>query len=295
MLTILPGLLIFGIGYLLRRTKVLGKDSGELLLKIVFYVGAPALAFQSIVTAQLSENIFVFPLAALCLYVCCYFIAKIVASRLHLARPSEAVFVLGSMIINVGFTLPFIILLFADYGVTRILLFDIVGDVCLFGWAYIIACKYGNEGTINYKNIALKLLKSPPLWGIVLGLLMRLLNVNTPHTVIQLSSLLGSTVGPLMLLSLGLYFEPKIVQIKPTVLAISIRMLGGLGVGLVLVQLFHLTGVDRHILLLAAASPVGFTSITFASLEKLDVELAASTVSISVLVGMVCVPLILWL
>ncbi len=295
MLTILPGLVIFAIGYLLKRSNILTAESGTVLLKIVFYVGGPALAFHSIVTAEFSKQILVFPLSALILYGCSYLAARYISPWLHLPRPSQGTFILSCMIINVGFTIPFIILAFGDYGVARILLFDVVGDICLFGWAYIVACQYNTESKTNYKVIVRKLMYSPPMWAILLAILTVTLQFPIPQGVTALTTMLGQTVGPLMLLSLGLFFEPKIIQTKPTTIAIAIRMLGGLLIGYVVASLFNLQGAEKQILLLAAASPVGFTTITFSSLEKLDTELAASTVSISVLIGMILIPIILWL
>ena len=66
-------------------------------------------------------------------------------------------------------------------------------------------------------------------------------------------------------------------------------MVGGLAIGILFVKLFGLTGADRIATLILAASPVGFNTITFSSLEKLDDKFAASIVSAGLIVGMVVI------
>jgi predicted permease len=81
--------------------------------------------------------------------------------------------------------------------------------------------------------------------------------------------------------------EPKLTHLRVSAAALSIR----LGVGLVLavgaIGLFHLHGAERGVMLLLAVAPVGFNTVTFASLETLDVEFASGVVSISLIVGFV--------
>ena len=69
----------------------------------------------------------------------------------------------------------------------------------------------------------------------------------------------------------------------------------GLLLGLLCVQLFDLTGMTRAVVLLGSAAPIGFSAVVVASRESLNRDLAASAASISVLLGLVYVPLALWL
>jgi predicted permease len=55
----------------------------------------------------------------------------------------------------------------------------------------------------------------------------------------------------------------------------------------VVVLAFGLAGIDRTIVLLLIVAPVGFASVTFASLEKLDVRLATSALSLSMVFSLV--------
>jgi len=46
---IIPIILIFLLGFVLRKTKVLKSEDGDILLKLIFYLSLPALIISSII------------------------------------------------------------------------------------------------------------------------------------------------------------------------------------------------------------------------------------------------------
>ena len=52
-------------------------------------------------------------------------------------------------------------------------------------------------------------------------------------------------------------------------------------------MLVGLHGIDRTIILLLGVAPLAFASVTFASLENLDVRLATSALSLSLATSMI--------
>jgi len=52
--------------------------------------------------------------------------------------------------------------------------------------------------------------------------------------------------------------------------------------------------LTRMIVLLGSSAPIGFNTITFASMEELDKEFAASLVSASIVTGIIYVPLFIF-
>jgi predicted permease len=82
---------------------------------------------------------------------------------------------------------------------------------------------------------------------------------------------------------------------KPGLLGLSLVLrfvLGGL-IGVMFVKVFGLHGLNTSIAIFASIAPIGFNSITFAELEKLDVEFAASQVSIAILVALIIAPIVI--
>ena len=98
---------------------------------------------------------------------------------------------------------------------------------------------------------------------------------------------------PLIMLALGIYFKPKLVQPKLLVFTLLVRPIGGLLVGFILLELFQIQGIARSIVLICAASPVGYNTLVFSSLTKLNVEFAANLVSTSVGLGIFYIPILI--
>jgi len=69
----------------------------------------------------------------------------------------------------------------------------------------------------------------------------------------------------------------------------------GLLLGWLLTLIFGITGMTRTIIIASSSTPVGFNTLIFANLEKLDREFAANLVSFSILIALGYLPLIIWL
>jgi predicted permease len=68
----------------------------------------------------------------------------------------------------------------------------------------------------------------------------------------------------------------------------------GLAAGFFFVWLFGFAGATATVVLVAAASPIGFSSVTLASVARLDTEQAVAALSLSVAIGMASTPFLLW-
>jgi malate permease and related proteins len=66
----------------------------------------------------------------------------------------------------------------------------------------------------------------------------------------------------------------------------------GMFLGLLLIYLFGLDGITRYVVILATATPIGYNTLTFSSIEKLDTEFAAALISVSILISMIYIPAI---
>ncbi|UCH84595.1 MAG: AEC family transporter, partial [Candidatus Latescibacterota bacterium] len=131
---------------------------------------------------------------------------------------------------------------------------------------------------------------SPPLWALVAGLAMNAAGIGLhPHISHFLTSI-GNLVVPLVMLALGIYFSPRLVKWRLLITVLVIRSGGGLVLALVLSALFGLDGLTRSVLVICGAAPVGYNTLVFSSLAKLDVEFAASLLSTSILFALLYVP-----
>ncbi len=287
-----PAILIALIGFFLKQTGVFKRENGDFLLLLVFYVSLPAMIFDSFLNIQLDLKFIFLPVITIVVISSMYFISLIASRLLNLPRRTAGTFIIGTMILNNGFLFPFIYAMYGDEGMARILLFDFMNGFLAFSWVYFIACRYGDNEN-NRKILLKKLLLAPPAWSIIISIAMNLLGIKLPVVITNTFAILGEMTIPLIMLALGIYFSPRLIRPVPVLTAIFIRMGIGFVIGYTFSEALELEGLTRTVVLLGSSAPIGFNTLTFASLEKLDKEFAASLLSFSILAGIIYVSIFL--
>ncbi|MCK4312520.1 MAG: AEC family transporter [Candidatus Cloacimonetes bacterium] len=290
---IIPIILIFFLGYFLKRIRLFKKETGDLLLKLVFYVTLPALIFLSISNVELIFEFIYLPFIAVAVIFIVYFIALFIGKRFKLPPATLGTFLIGSMIMNTGFVLPFIIAAFGREGLALYTFFDLGNALLVLTFVYYIAVKYG--GSKSSKVQFRKFLLLPPIWGLFLGIIFNLGKIELPQIAGNFLQHLGTPTIPLIMLSLGIYFSPKMKNIGKIITVLFIRMGFGLLLGFFFVSILNLQGLLRTIVIICSAAPVGYNTLVFSSMENLDKEFAASLVSISLLIGIFYIPILIFL
>lgn len=292
-LSFLPILIIFFLGFTLRKVSFFTKDHADFMLKLVFYIALPALIILSFSKASLTWNDMLLPLFAFIIMAVIFCIAYAISKTITLEPKQKGVFFIASLVMNVGFLLPFVIAVFGEQGLAKISLFDFGNGLLTFTFAYAVAYRYGNPGEKKTKIMLKKFLMIPPIWAIVIGLALNLSHIQIPDAFRSLCTTLGNMTSPLIMLALGIYFTPRLLHIKPAIGITLIRMGIGLILGIILTKIFTLDPLSEKIVLLAAAAPVGYNTLTFSGIENLDKEYAASIISFSILVGIILTPILL--
>lgn len=290
----LPVILIFVLGILSRWIKLFNKENADLFLKLVFYVTLPALSLESISTVKLSYDMFYVPISAMLTILITGIISFLIGKKLKFKDKTMGTFLVGSMIMNTGFTLPFFTTAFGNNGFVRASLFDLGNSILIFTFIYFVAMKYGKSENSS-KEMLVKFLKLPPIYAILLGIIINLSHIHLPQTSLKFLTLIGSPTIPLIMLSLGIYFHPKNNNLGKISLVIFIRNGIGLAIGYLLVSLFHLEGLNRTIVIISSAAPVGYNTLIFSDMENLDTEFSATLVSVSIILGIFYIPLLIYL
>lgn len=290
---ILPILSIFVLGSLLRKTGVAKREDGNFLLRLNFYVSLPALTILSLSNTPLSWALVYFPIIGVTSVLVNYVFALTWGKKFAFDPQTLGVFIIGSMIINTGFALPFITAAYGQDGLIRKIIFDLGSDTMIYTFIYYLACQYG--GT-KQNNIVLlkKLISSPILFSFVLGILLTFFSIRLPEIINNFLTPLSNLVIGSILLALGIYFQPRLWNLsKTSFLPLIIRSFGGLCLGLILVNLFQLQGLDQDVALILASAPIGYSTLTLSSLEKLNTDYAANIVSMSVFSAIIYIPILL--
>lgn len=290
---LIPVILIFVLGFLLKVLNVLKQEHGDVFMRVVFYLSLPALVILSLTRIELTKELAWLPLISFSIIMMQGGIAYVSGRLMKLDRKTHGVLMVGTMIMNIGFALPFVIAAYGDEGLALLSIFDFSNAALAFTLVYYIACRYGEDGNSS-KILIRKFIASPPVWALIIGVILNLSDTNIPAVPANLLQILGDLTIPLIMLTLGIFFNVKLIKPFPVFTGIFIRMGLGFAIGLLFCYLLNLDGLIRAIVLIGSSAPVGFNSIIFASMEKLDKEYAASMVSFGIICGIILIPLLIY-
>lgn len=296
-LKILVIISIILISFLLKKAGVLSKKDGEIVLnKILFYIVIPAAIFLSISQIQLSPDLIFLPLSNWGISFICLAVALIYAKIVKLENKIKGTLLIGVTMINIQMVAyPFLKLIYGDEAFARLILFEFGAACIAFTLAYFLAVYYGGAlGEKNIKESLVKFAKVPLVWALFVGLGVNMASVALPDFIKDLLELIAKPLVPLLLISLGLYFEPKLNKVKHLLAGIFIRIGIGFAAGLLMVTLFNLEGLNRIVVLVSSIMPIGYMTLVFSAKEKLDEEFAASLVTISVVVTLALIPILIF-
>ncbi|MFX0206892.1 MAG: AEC family transporter [Candidatus Hodarchaeota archaeon] len=289
---IFPIVCMFVIGVILRRINLFNQDDANLLIKLVFYVSLPALILKTIPNVSITLNFIILPLIAVFTIILMFIISNLVLNLLDLEKKTAGVFLIGTMILNLGFNVPFVLAAYGDEGFARASFLDIGNILLTLSLTYYLAQRYGSSSEIPLPLFNKKLLTSPPLIALIIAVSFNLTQITFDPIIMDVLEPLSALLTPLLMISIGIYFNPTSQKLLPALGVIFIRMGIGLTVGLFSVFFLELDDLSNKIVIISTAAPVGFNTLTFASLEDLDREFAANVLSISIPIG-ICIIILL--
>jgi malate permease and related proteins len=293
-LQLLPVFMIIFSGTALRHLKILTKADANVILNLVFYFSLPALILSSIPNSVLERDFVFLPFIPIIIALILFLLSLLIGKYLNLERKTLGVFVISSLIMNTAFAFPFVAAIIGPAGLSRMMIFDVGNALFIYSFGYFQACRYGNH-QVDKKKLVKRLLTSMPLWSIVIALLLNYWGIKTEGFFYGYLKMAGDLTIPLLLICIGLLFDPKLVKMKTMSLALFIRMGLGVLLGLLFIYLFKLEGITRQVVILATATPIGYNTLTFSSIEKLDTEFAAALISFSIIIALLYIPAIIFI
>jgi len=239
------------------------------------------------------NSVLFIPVFAMIVVMVMYMVSTLANKAMQLPRPMFGSFLVGTMIMNTAYALPLFHAAFGDEGLARASLFDIGNTFMIFTFTYFNAIKYGDNAHTD-KIAWGKFLKLPPLYAMLIALLIKVLGFKLNPVSVNVLNLIGQPTTTLVMIALGLYFAPRRKNIGKAFLAIFIRMGLGLGIGWLLALIFGLQELTATTVIVCSALPIGFNTLIFANLENMDREFAATMVSFSIIIALFYVPLLIY-
>ena len=292
--SLLPIFVYFLIGIMLRRMGMASGSEAAFLFRFILYVTLPALVFQSISGATLTRDLILLPVTGLAINLVCLSAAIVYARAASLSTRATGVVVLGAAITNGVFIFTFVLRGLGPEALAEAILVDLGNAVFVATIAYSAAAYFGSSKRPSLTATMLRMLRSPLFIALAVALVCALGEVKLPAMATRVLTPLAAATIPLTIVALGISFSNVTLRDPLPVRAVLLRMPLGLAAGLFFVWLFGFTGTTAMIVLIVGASPIGFSSVTLASVARLDTEQAVAALSISVAVGLASTTLLLW-
>jgi malate permease and related proteins len=293
-LRILLLIALFAVGFIARRLGWLKPPHAGRMLQLVITVGLPALFLADVSRIPLRMDLIALPASAVIIILVTGAASLLVGRMMALQRPEQGAMTICAMSINNGFLFPFAIAVWGQVGFAQMALFDFGNALCQGSLVYATAAAYGGHAT-GFAAIARRVLSFPPLWALLVALLLNVSDVQLPSLFTEVLGTVGRWILMLVIIALGVLFDARLLGDRRVLATLALRIPLGLAVGYACVLIFDIEGLTRSVVLLGAAAPIGFSAVVIANRENLHRELAASAASISVLLALVFVPLALWL
>ncbi len=285
------------LGFLLRRVGIVHAADGHVLTRLIINVTLPPVIFLSLVRAQLElRTLVVLALVGAAIPLVLSLVAMLVARGMKLESPVAGVVVLSASVTNIGFfLLPFVQVIYGAEGLSRLVAYEVGNSLMANSYAFYLASRYGAGKDWAWSTCLKKIVALPLVWASILGVTVNLAGVRLPDLLIRLLDPLAAANIPLAMLTLGSFVELRFPHWKPMLVGVGLRVGGGWALGQALILALGLQGLERTVVGLGAAMPIGMLVLIYSSLMGLSVELAASTISLSILVALLITPLLLLL
>ncbi len=283
-------------GYALRKLGLLPEDAARHLNLIVFYLTLPALIFSALHRSELQWSLLWMPLVAWAACLLGLAIGWLTGRLLRLDDRTLGSWMLAIAFANTTFFgYPIIEGYFGTRHLTLAIFYDLLGATLAVNSAgALVAAKLGG-GPVRTRELFGRLLRFPPLWGLVLGL--GLHGVALPATLGNLLERIGDLTTPLIMLSIGLslQFRHAARQWPLTLGATALKLvvMPALVWGLVLA--LGLPTDFRQAAVMEAAMPTMLYAFSLALLFGLELPLVLNTIVASIVLSFLTLPLWHWL
>jgi len=287
-----PIFLYFGLGILLRATGLANKTNGEFVLRLVLMVTLPLLILATLPMTTMTPNKAILPLANIAISFACMLITLLAVKVMNVERQQAGTMLVSTMILNNTYMFPFILVVYGSEAFADAVLFDVGNALLMSTYVYMLAYRYGGEEN-DSTGMLVKLAKAPILWAILVSLMLSVLGYPLPAPVVATINPVAQMTAPLILITLGIFFSIDLNQLKLVGVTVFIRMGMGFLFGIAIANYLELGETSFIVVALCGAAPVGYTALTFSSVAKLDTSLCSSAVSISILGGLIYIPLLM--
>lgn len=295
-ITILSIILMIGIGYVLKRIDFLSEKDINPLNKIVMNILLPCMIFSALYSSDLSliPKLGILPFVILISSFVTGLVSFVILKKLGYDDKKLWSVLVTVMIANTAFMgYPVNLGIFGHEGFLRAIFCDIA-TMCIFLiLSFVLVIKFGGTVKKAIRRIAL----FPPLWAIVFGLGLNILNVSIGPVLDNTVRYLGNGAIPLIMISLGLSIDLGGLSRSKSMVAFTsvMKLVFFPAVAFVAVLFLGLSDLQYTVAVVEAAMPSGMLSLVLAITYNLDYELTSDCILINTVISLITLPVIIML
>ncbi|WP_296800440.1 AEC family transporter [uncultured Methanobrevibacter sp.] len=293
-ITILSIILMIGIGYVLKRIDFLSEKDINPLNKIVMNILLPCMIFSALYSSDLSliPKLGILPFVILISSFVTGLVSFLILKKLGYDDKKLWSVLVTVMIANTAFMgYPVNLGIFGHEGFLRAIFCDIA-TMCIFLiLSFVLVIKFG--GTV--KKAIRKIALFPPLWAIVFGLGLNILNVPIGPVLNNTVNYLGNGAIPLIMISLGLSIDLAGLSRSKSMVAFTsiMKLLFFPAIAFIVVLFLGLSDLQYTVAIVEAAMPSGMLSLVLAITYNLDYQLTSDCILINTVISLITLPVII--
>ncbi len=285
---------MIAIGYVLKRIDFLSEKDINPLNKIVMNILLPCMIFSALFSSDLTliPKLGILPVVILISSFVTGAISFFILKRLGYDDKKLWSVLVTVMIANTAFMgYPVNLGIFGYDGFLRAIFCDIA-TMCIFLiLSFVLVIKFG--GTV--KKAIRKIALFPPLWAIIFGLGLNILNIPIGPVLDNVVHYLGDGAIPLIMISLGLSIDLSGLSRSKAMVGFTsvMKLLFFPLVAFVVASFLGLLNLEFTVSIVEAAMPSGMLSLVLAITYKLDYELTSDCILINTVISLITLPIII--
>jgi malate permease and related proteins len=294
--TILAIILMILIGYFSKKVGLLKPEDSTTLNKIVVNIAIPSLIFLAMYGADLSNINTLLPITIICLVtgIISGIVTYLFARSRGYSKKKKWTIVGTSTLFNSGFLgYPVVLGVYGSTGLVRAVFYDMGSTILFLGLGILFIIIFGGK----YSSIIKRTVLFPPLWGIILGITVNLLNLNLGALPLDVLKYLSGAAIPIIMISLGLSLEVGVLKdyLDAATFVSTVRLIISPAIAFVLVTILGFSYINGTVTVVEAGMPSAMLSLVLAASYDLDIKAAAACIFMSTVLSMVTLPILIYL
>ena len=285
--TIVPILLLVGVGFGSRMSGILRKGDERVLNAYVYYWALPALLFSNIAETQFNAHTMQYMAAGIVPVLIVFAIYLSISKIFSISRDKTCLLTLSTIFGSWGFFgIPFIMFAFPTSEAERLAILSLVSIAVVSVTISITLLEYQKmEGSTvwqGFTTVLKKLSRNPLIISIAAGLLVALTGIRIPQLILEPVHMLGSTTATVAIFLLGVFlYGRKYSNITYALRLSTLKVVLLPIIAFITVTLFRLPEPHRSIIVLMHAMPVALSMIILSERYDFNKETFASLILIT--------------